>query len=94
MAPERGKLQVVDVDSGRPQFTLELHEGEIIAALAFSPDGTRLAAGMRGGAVHVWDMGKLSTELAALGLASETPLAARNTATTRERIEVVQWVHE
>ncbi len=75
MAPEPGKLQVVDVDSGRPQFTLELHEGEIIAALAFSPDGTRLAAGMRGGAVHVWDMGKLSTELAALGLASETPLA-------------------
>jgi len=66
--PEPGKLTIIDIDTRRPQLTIELQEGERIAALAFAPDGTRLAAGVRGGEVHVWDLEQLSADLSSLGL--------------------------
>ncbi|MHB8865324.1 MAG: WD40 repeat domain-containing serine/threonine protein kinase [Pirellulaceae bacterium] len=94
LAPEPGKLQIVDINGGHPHFTLELHKGEIIAALAFSPDGTRLAAGMRGGAVHVWDLSQLSIDLAALEVVDVRALPTRAATAIHERIDSVRWILE
>ena len=74
-------------------MTIELFEGERIASLAFSPDGTRLAAGMRSGEVHVWDLTKMSLDLASIGI-DDTDWPQRPEAEHPQPIEVVELTHE
>ncbi len=93
IVPEPGKLQIVDVNDREPRLTIELYEGERIASLAFSPDGCRLAAGMRGGAIHLWDLARLSAELETLGIAKSL-VPARQLTANIPRIEAVELVHE
>jgi WD40 repeat protein len=92
IVPEPGKLRILDFPSGHPRLNIELSAGELIASLAFSPDSRRLAAGMRGGGVHLWDLGLLLAELHALKL-NESPAGADvDVAGRSDSLESVQIV--
>jgi WD40 repeat protein len=49
----------IDLRSDSPEGT---------AAIAFSPDGTQLAVGSRGGLIFLWDLGMIREQLAAMNL--------------------------
>jgi WD40 repeat protein len=59
---ESGELRLWDVASSRPIVRLEGGPGDFVAGLAFSRDGTKLAAGynhdgmLRTYTIHVWDL--------------------------------------
>jgi serine/threonine protein kinase/WD40 repeat protein len=94
VVPEPGKLQILDFPAGIPRLTIELAAGELIASLTFSPDGRRLAAGMRGGAIHLWDLDLLRAELAALQL-NESPAGGKVELDERgDLLDAVQIVGE
>jgi WD40 repeat protein len=69
-----GRVRLVDPDSGREIATLDAGTGSSgrFYCLAFSDDGTRLAAG-RDHMIHLWDLRQVRTELAALGLDWNAP---------------------
>ncbi|MBS0659085.1 MAG: protein kinase [Verrucomicrobia bacterium] len=64
------RLQLLDATTGAPLVALEppVPFGGL-ARLAFAPSGERLAAMGPDGALHVWDLKLLRTELQSLGLA-------------------------
>jgi WD40 repeat protein len=94
IVPEPGRLQIVEFPSCRPGWNFELPEGELIASLTYSPDGRVLAAGMRGGAVHMWNLAQLSAELAALGFEHMPHAPLSDPSGTRNTIESVQFLLE
>jgi WD40 repeat protein len=49
-----GGIRILDLD-GKPLRTLR-HPEESVRAISYSPDGTRLLAGTKGGKVLVWDL--------------------------------------
>jgi WD40 repeat protein len=69
-----GRVRLVDPDSGREVATLDAGTGPSahFACLAFSPDGTRLAAG-RDHMIHLWDLRRIREELTVLGLDWDSP---------------------
>jgi WD40 repeat protein len=60
-------LIVYDLESGREWATLP-PQGAEIWALGWSPDGTRLAAGLADGGVVIWDLEQVRARLADFGL--------------------------
>jgi WD40 repeat protein len=58
---------VWDVERRRRLFVLPEEHGPI-AHLTWSPDGARLAIGMKDGRVIIWDLPQIRTQLAKLGL--------------------------
>ncbi len=50
-----GLLRVLDVENGREVWQLKGHT-ELVEAIAFSPDGRRLASGSGGGTIKLWDL--------------------------------------
>jgi WD40 repeat protein/Tfp pilus assembly protein PilF len=61
-------VQLVDPDTGRLRATLRAPELSGLTWLAFSPDGTQLAAATLGHSIQVWDLGLVHQRLEALGL--------------------------
>jgi WD40 repeat protein len=54
-----GRVRLVDPDSGREVATLDAGSSEAhFYCLAFSPDGTHLAAG-RDHIIHLWDLRRI-----------------------------------
>ncbi len=68
LAWSRTVVQLVDADTWRPLVSLEAPLPGIVSHLAFSPDGSRLAAATEGGLVQLWDVVALRRRLAALRL--------------------------
>ncbi len=50
-----GLLRVVDVENGGELWQLKGHT-QIVEAIAFSPDGKRLASGSGDGTIKLWDL--------------------------------------
>jgi eukaryotic-like serine/threonine-protein kinase len=71
---DAGRMRLVDTGSGREIATLEAGGGSSanFFCLAFSPDGTQLAAG-RDHIIHLWDLRRTREQLVALGLDWERP---------------------
>jgi WD40 repeat protein len=69
-----GRVRLVAPDSGREVATLDPGTGfsAHFFCLAFSPDGTHVAAG-RDHIIHLWDLQLIRAQLAALGLDWEAP---------------------
>jgi WD40 repeat protein len=66
-------VALVDVATGRELARLEHPDPQIISCLAFNPSGTQLAVATQGHVIQLWDLRRLSRELAALGLDWEHP---------------------
>ena len=71
---DAGRVRLVDPDSGREVATLDAGTGSSanFFCMAFSPDGTYLAAG-RDHIIHLWDLRRIREHLAALGLDWDAP---------------------
>jgi WD40 repeat protein len=71
---DSGRVRLVDPDSGRELATLDAgtDSSAHFFCLAFSPDGTQLAAG-RDHIIHLWDLRHIRAQLAALGLDWDAP---------------------
>lgn len=67
----RGQLRLCDCETGRVVANLLQPEFEEVSWLAFSPDGTRLAAVYGFGMIAVWDLHDLRGKLMELGLGGE-----------------------
>jgi WD40 repeat protein len=68
-----GRVRLVDPDSGCEVATLDAGSSEAhFYCLAFSPDGTRVAAG-RDHIIHLWDLRLIRAQLAARGLDWDAP---------------------
>jgi WD40 repeat protein len=71
---DAGRVRLVDPDSGREVATLDAGTGSLanFFCMAFSPDGTHLAAG-RDHMIHLWDLRRIRAQLAGLGLDWDAP---------------------
>src|SRR5262249_26376979 len=71
---DAGLVRLVDPHSGRDVATLDAgtESPAMFFCMAFSPDGTRLAAG-RDHIVHLWDLRQIRAKLAALHLDWASP---------------------
>ncbi len=61
-------VKLIDLDSSREVATLETPNCEMLAGVCFSPDGALLAVGDERHSVHVWDLRRIRTQLAAMSL--------------------------
>jgi WD40 repeat protein/tetratricopeptide (TPR) repeat protein/tRNA A-37 threonylcarbamoyl transferase component Bud32 len=66
-------IQFLDTRRWRELATVSAPDSEELTALSFSPDGSRLAAGTRDGAVQIWDLHEIRAPLRELGLDWEPP---------------------
>ena len=64
---------LLDVATGRELASLEHPDPQMISCLAFNPSGTHLAVATEGHVVQLWDLRRLSRELAVLGLDWDHP---------------------
>ena len=92
-----GRVRLVDPDSGREVATLDAGTGSStdFFCMAFSPDGTKLAAG-RDHIIHLWDLRRIREQLATMGLDWDAPpIPAAETAPAsipiRVRVEGADW---
>jgi WD40 repeat protein len=69
---DSGRVRLVEPDSGREVATLDDGTSAHFFCLAFSPDGSHLAAG-RDHIIHLWDLRRIRGHLAALGLDWDAP---------------------
>jgi hypothetical protein len=71
---DAGRVRLVHPDTGREVATLDAGTGPSAGffCMAFSPDGTRLAAG-RDHIIHLWDLRRIRERLADLRLDWDTP---------------------
>src|SRR5262249_6515176 len=69
-----GRVRLVDLDSGSEIATLDAGAGSSASfyCMAFSPDGTCLAAG-RDHIIHLWDLRHIRSQLAGLGMDWASP---------------------
>jgi hypothetical protein len=74
IARTRTLVQLIDPDTGAELASLEMPDADGICSLAFNRDGTLLAAGRANQAVHVWDLRRLRSRLAKIGLDWDWPL--------------------
>src|SRR5262249_39905575 len=73
IARTRTLVQLIDVLTGRELASFEQPDPQVIARLAFSPSGTRLAVAAYNQTVQLWDLRALRDELTALNLDWEHP---------------------
>jgi WD40 repeat protein/Tfp pilus assembly protein PilF len=73
IARTRTLVQLIDPDTGAELADLEMPDADTISSLAFNRDGTLLAAGRGNQVVHVWDLRRLRSRLAKLGLDWDRP---------------------
>jgi serine/threonine protein kinase/WD40 repeat protein len=73
------RITVAELLSGREVFTLPA-EGSDIWCLAWSPDGTKLAAGLSDGGVALWNLEQVRARLAEFGANSPSTAAAKSSA--------------
>jgi hypothetical protein len=66
------EVVLVDLRKGSKVLTLP-PEGNDVWSLAWSPDGTRVAAGLADGGVVVWDLEQVRARLAEFGIAQDFP---------------------
>ena len=67
------KLQLVDLESGETLAVLAAPESQNLSGYQFSPDGRCLAAVTVQGAVQLWDLRRLRTELRKMGIDWDPP---------------------
>jgi WD40 repeat protein/tetratricopeptide (TPR) repeat protein len=84
------RVTVAELPSGREVFTLP-PEGSDVWCLAWSPDGTKLAAGLSDGSVAVWDLERVRARLAEFGIDLPSTAAAGRTAATAP-VPAFDWV--
>jgi eukaryotic-like serine/threonine-protein kinase len=79
-----GAISLIEVPSGRYLARLDDPDQDVTSALAFSPDGTWLAASSAlSRSIHVWDLAAIRRQLDALGLDWERPPYPERKTTTR-----------
>lgn len=61
-------VRLMELKTGREYTTFEMPEPQVIIALAFSPDGARLAVAGQTQVIHVWNLRRIRQELAELKL--------------------------
>jgi WD40 repeat protein len=66
-------VALVDTATGRELARLEHPDPQMISCLSFDPSGTHLAVATEGHVIQLWDLRRLSRELAALGLDWDHP---------------------
>jgi WD40 repeat protein len=66
-------VALLDVTTGRELARLEHPDPQMISCLAFNPSGTHLAVATEGHVIQLWDLRRLSRELAVLGLDWDHP---------------------
>ena len=81
-------IRLFNPDNGEELATLEAPEQEIIMGLAFSPDGTRLAATTGANLIHMWDLRLIRQELAAMNLDWEGPTFPPSTPFAKRKLSV------
>jgi hypothetical protein len=79
VAVSRYKIQLYRLDDGadfslKVLATLESPDRSPLRILAFSQDGSRLAAATKNQLVQIWNLNRLREELAALGLGDDFPI--------------------
>ncbi|MGE0378194.1 MAG: protein kinase, partial [Planctomycetaceae bacterium] len=75
LAVTAGGIRLIDVSSGEQFATLASPSPRPVEGLRFSPDGTQLAVSVRG-AVELWDLRAVRTQLAKIGLDWRGPASA------------------
>ena len=73
IARTRTLVQLIDPDTGAELADLEMPDTYSITSLAFNRDGTLLAAGRANSVVQVWDLRRLRSLLAKLGVDWDRP---------------------
>jgi len=63
----------MDPATGQEFATLQPREQQIISALAWSPDGSKLAVNTSTQFIQLWDLRLIRSELATMGLDWELP---------------------
>jgi WD40 repeat protein len=81
-------IRLFEPSTGREFATLTAPEPQTLSWLAFSPDGTRLAATTQSSAVHLWDLGLIRKDLAAMKLDWDTPQPPGQTDPPRRVVEI------
>jgi tetratricopeptide (TPR) repeat protein len=66
-------IQLLDTDQWRELASFSAPDSEELTCVCFSPDGSRLAAGTRDGAIQLWDLDRIRTRLRNMGLDWEPP---------------------
>ncbi len=74
MGLKSGAIDLIDVSTGRDIARLDDPNQDIASNLAFSPDGTQLAAASElSRSLHVWDLAAIRRQLDVLGLEWDRP---------------------
>jgi tetratricopeptide (TPR) repeat protein len=74
LAVSRRQVCLIETESGRSVLTLTSPDAGIVCSLAFSADGSRLAAARQDRDVQLWDLRALRRQLAAFDLDQRGPL--------------------
>jgi serine/threonine protein kinase/WD40 repeat protein/Tfp pilus assembly protein PilF len=74
VAVSRRQVRLIETETGRPVLTLTSPDAGIVCSLAFSADGSRLAAARQDRDVQLWDLRAMRRQLAAFDLDRPTPL--------------------
>jgi WD40 repeat protein len=73
LAPSDFQVRLVDMETAEELATLEAPNPQPLAWLAFSPDGTQLAAACLTQQIQLWDLRALRTQLATMKLDWNSP---------------------
>jgi hypothetical protein len=84
----RSVVRLIEVNTGRELARLEPPHTHAIRWLRFSPDGSQLAAAATDHQVLIWDLHRISKQLAEMNLLGEMPLFERSPVEHPEPIQV------
>jgi serine/threonine protein kinase/WD40 repeat protein len=73
ISQSRQVVRLVDPDTGQQRATLESPSLQLMSWLTFTPDGSQLAVACATHVIHLWDLGRIREQLAAIELDWDLP---------------------